>query len=375
MLTQEEWKNAVKVYEQFNCSNLGDYHDLYLKTDTLILACVVEETRLCYKTYGLDSAHYFTCSHLSGDAFLKKCRADIELLTDRSHLEMVEDMIRGCVASVFDKRFFKANNRYVTQHNNNDYNTYGVLLDANNLYGGIMEKFPLPLNSFEIVPDINLNKILEAPNDSEEGYILEVDLHYPDRLRDRHEDFPLAPTKERIYYKSLGEKQQEQLALLGVNRPFSQSKKLIQSLSVKKNYTVHYITLKLYVSLGMEVTKVHRALKFKRSYWLRPFMQLNTEKRKESRNKFEESFKLMNNSCYGKTLESKRNRLTVQLVTSRENVLRRIDTPFFCEFEIFNENLAAISSRKRSILWNKPTIVGATVLDLAKYPCLTSTTM
>ena len=369
MLTQEEWKHAVKVYEQFNCSNLGDYHDLYLKTDTLILACVVEEFRtLCYKTYGLDSAHYFTCSHLSGDAFLKKCRADIELLTDRSHLEMVENMIRGGVASVFDKRFFKANNRYVAQHNYNDYNTYGVLLDANNLYGGIMEKFPLPLNSFEIVPDINLNKILETPNDSEEGYILEVDLHYPDRLHDSHEDFPLAPTKEKIYYKSLGEKQQELLEIMGETRPYSQGKKLIQTLSDKKNYTVHYITLKLYVSLGMEVKKVHRVLKFKQSFWLKPYMELNTERRKESRNKFEESFfKLMNNSCYGKTLESKRNRLTVQLVTSRENVLRRTDTPFFCEFKIFNENLAAISSRKRSILWNKPTIVGATVLDLAKY--------
>ena len=93
-----------------------------------------------------------------------------------------------------------------------------------------IENIPLPLNSFETVPDINL-KVLETPNDSEEGYVLEVDLHYPDRLHDRHEDFPLDPTKERIYYKSLGEKQQEQLVQLGENRPFSQCKKLIQSLS------------------------------------------------------------------------------------------------------------------------------------------------
>ena len=136
MVTQEEWTHADNVYQTFGCLNLGDYHDLYLKTDTLLLACVFEEfTSLCYKTYGLDRAHYFTCSHLSGDAFLKHCRADIELLTDREHLEMVENMIRGGVASVFDKKFFKANNRYVAEHN---YNTYGVLLDANNLYGGIM---------------------------------------------------------------------------------------------------------------------------------------------------------------------------------------------------------------------------------------------
>ena len=120
MVTQEEWNHADNLFQTFGCLNLGDYHDLYLKTDTLLLACVFEEFRsLCYTTYGLDSAHYFTCSHLSGDAFWKHCKADIELLTDREHLEMVENMIRGGVASVFDKKFFKANNRYVAEHNYN----------------------------------------------------------------------------------------------------------------------------------------------------------------------------------------------------------------------------------------------------------------
>ena len=75
----------------------------------------------------------------------------------------------------------------------------------------------------------------------------------------------------------------------------------------------------------------------------------------------------MNTSCYGKTLESKRHSLTVQLVTSREHLLRRTDTPIFCDFKIFNGNLADISSRIQSVLWNMPTIVGAVVLDLAKY--------
>ena len=134
---------------------------------------------------------------------------------------MVEDMIRSGVASVFDKRYFEVNSRYVAQHKYNDYNTYGILLDANNLYMSIIENFPLPLNSFQTVPDINLNKVFNTPNESEERYILEIDLHYHDRLHDGHEDFPLAPTKERLFYKSLGAKQQEQLTLLGENRPFS----------------------------------------------------------------------------------------------------------------------------------------------------------
>ena len=171
MLTQDEWEHAKKVYERFKCANLGDYHDLYLKTDTLSLACVDEVFRsLWYKTYGLDSAHYFTCSHLSGDAFLKKCWADIELLTDRTHLEMVENMVSGALSSVFEKRFFKANNKYVPKQNYNEYDTYDVLLDANNLYDGVREKFHLRLNSFETLSEFNLNRILNNPYYSEYGY-------------------------------------------------------------------------------------------------------------------------------------------------------------------------------------------------------------
>ena len=63
---------------------------------------------------------------------------------------------------------------------------------------------------------------------SEEGYILEVDWHYPDKLHDRQQDFLLVPTKERINYKGIGEKQQELLEKMGETRPYSQGKKLIQ---------------------------------------------------------------------------------------------------------------------------------------------------
>ena len=72
MITEDQWQHAERVYEQFQCANFGNYCNLYLLTDTRLLACVAEEYRsLCYKTYGLDSTHYFTCSHLFGVAFLK----------------------------------------------------------------------------------------------------------------------------------------------------------------------------------------------------------------------------------------------------------------------------------------------------------------
>ena len=107
--------------------------------------------------------------------FLRACNADVCLITEREHLETVENMIRGGVSSVYEKRHLKCNNEYLDNYDHIQAETYGLLVDANNLYGGIMEKFPLPLNSFVTV-NTDLQHILNTSNDSSTGYILEVDL-------------------------------------------------------------------------------------------------------------------------------------------------------------------------------------------------------
>ena len=365
-ITETNYAHAERVFVTFGCKTLGDYHDLYLKCDTLLLACVVEEFRkVCYDTYGLDSVHYFTSSHLSGDAFLKTCEADLELLTDREHLEMAENMIRGGVASIFSKRLFQANNKYLKEFNATEESSYGFLVDANNLYGGVMEKLPLPLKNFRKV-NVPLEQILSTDADSSIGYILEVDLEYPDDIHDSQKDFPLAPTKENIEENSLSEFQLNLLQTMGIKKV--KTPKLVQTLNNKNNYTIHYLNLKLYVELGMVVRKVHRILQFTQALWLKPYIEKNTTKRQQATNKFEESFfKLMNNSCYGKTLESKRNRVQVQLIRTPEEARNAADKTLLKTFKIFDENLAAVTFKKPKIYWNKPTIVGACILELSKF--------
>ena len=81
---EKKYAQAAKVFATFGYRTLRDYHNLYLKTDTLLLACAVEEFRkLWYDTYGMDSAQYFTSSHLLADAFIKISRADLHLVTER----------------------------------------------------------------------------------------------------------------------------------------------------------------------------------------------------------------------------------------------------------------------------------------------------
>ena len=107
-----------------------------------------------------------------------------------------------------------------------------------------MEKFLLPLTEIETLQQINLEDILNTANDSEEGYILEVDLHYPDKVHDGYQDrFSFGSHQGGNFIQRFGEKQKELLQIMGETSPYSQSKKLIQTLADKKHYTVRYITL------------------------------------------------------------------------------------------------------------------------------------
>ena len=96
-ITDEEYQHALKVWEKFNCKHFGDYYDLYVRTDVLLLADVFENFRkTCLKQYGLDPAHYYTGPGLSWDALLKHSKVQLELLTDYDmHLFIEKGMREG----------------------------------------------------------------------------------------------------------------------------------------------------------------------------------------------------------------------------------------------------------------------------------------
>ena len=207
----EDLQHAQTVFDKFNCINLEQYHNIYLTCDTLLLACVFEEFRsITHASYGLDCAHHFTASNLVGDAFMRICNADIELLSEREHLEMVENMMRDGTASVFEKRKFNAKFPYMNEkYNPQEKTSYGFMLDANNLYGGVMQMHKLPARDFELIhvkedgevstsSETSLYEKLATPEDSDIGLILEVDLEYPQELHESHRDYPLAPTSEVV---------------------------------------------------------------------------------------------------------------------------------------------------------------------------------
>ena len=338
-ISDDDYKHAHAVWDEFGMKTFKDYHNLYNKSDVLLLADVFENFRdVCMKNYQLDPAWYYTAPGLAWDAALKKTGVELELLSDPDMLLMFEKGIRGGI-SMISNRHGKANNSYMDdEYDDKRATKYITYLDANNLYGWAMCK-PLPTSNFKWMDDDELTSW------KKHTCILEVDLEYSKHLHDLHNDYPLAP---------------ERLVLGKVE-------KLVPNLNDKIKYVIHYENLKLYESLGLKITKIHRGIKFEESPWLKKYIDLNTDLRSKANNEFEKDFvKLMNNSVFGKTMENIRNRVDIRLVNSEKKAMKLAAKPNFKHCNIFDENLVAIHMKKTKLVFNKPVYLGMCILDLSK---------
>ena len=333
-ISDEDFDHAQRIWKEFGIKNLGEYHDLYLKSDVLLLADVFEEFRnVCMENYSLDPAWYYTSPGLSWDALLKHSGVKLELLTDPDILLLFEKGIRGGI-SMISNRFGKANNKFMGEkYDQSQPSKYLAHLDANNLYGWAMMK-PLPVGDFKWMRERELGHWQDF------SCILEVDLEYPRGLHDLHNDYPLAPERLKI----------------------NNVEKLIPNLWDKEKYIVHHENLKLYLELGLKVKKIHRGIKFREEPWMRSYIELNTDLRTKGKNDFEKDFfKLMNNSVFGKTMENIRNRVDVKLVNNRGAAEKLSAKPNFEHLTIFDENLVAVHMKRTKLTFNKPVYCGMAI--------------
>ena len=193
-----DYRHANNVFKRIKLENLGDYHDLYVKSDT-VLADVFNNFRdMCIKEYELDPAHFLSLPGLAWHTCLKKTNIELELLTDYNMLLMVAEGIRGGIFHSIH-RYAKANNKYMKNYNNNEESSYIQYLDANNLYGWAMSK-KLPVNGFKWTDNSKINEeFIENYNENDKkGYIFEVDAKYPKKLHELHSDLPFLPERMEI---------------------------------------------------------------------------------------------------------------------------------------------------------------------------------
>ena len=297
-----EYEHARNVWKEFRIRNMGEYHDLYLKTDTILLANVFESFRsVCMENYGLDPAHFYTAPGLAWKACLKKTGIRLELLLDPGMLLMFKRGIRGGI-TLSVHRWVAANNPYMDEYDSSKPTKYLQYLDTNNLYGWVMSQ-PLPTGGFRWVKfNGNPNRLVEEMAGKKDlGYLLEVDVSYPKELHDLHNDIPFMCAKIRIN---------------GVE-------KLIPNLYYKRKYIVHIRALKQALDHGLVLENIHRCIEFKQSPWMKEYIDFNTRLRTSAKNDFEKDFyKLMNNSVFGKTMENIRRHQDIKLVNNERDYLK-----------------------------------------------------
>ena len=238
-ISNDDYAHAKKVWEEFGLKNLGEYHDLYLRMDVILLSNVFKKFReVCIENYGLDHSHFYTAPGLVWQACLKKTEITLDLIRDVDMLLMFERGIRGGITQVV-KRYARANNRYMKDYNPQEPSRYLQYLDANNLYGWVMSQ-PLPTGGFKWV-DVKPEEVKELSVRADRGYLMEVDMLYPRELHDKHNDLPFMCIRMKI----------------------SRVEKLVMDLYYKRKYVIHIRALQQVLDHGLILERIHRMIEFR----------------------------------------------------------------------------------------------------------------
>ena len=273
-----------------------------------------------------------------------------------THL-FIEVGMRGGI-SYINKRYSKANNKYCPDYDRTKREKFITYLDMNNLYGKAMSGY-LPYREFKLVEVNNetTNKVLNKSDNSLYVYFIVFDLEVPEELNDYHKDYPMTLVKIKIEDDMLAPYWSE------IKRKYNNKSegfnKLAPNLIPKNNYVVYYRDLKYYLSQRLILKKVHKILEFKQSAWIKPYIDFNTERRKEATNETDKYlFKLLINATYGKTMENMRKRFKIRIITNEKDFLKYVSKSTYIAYRKFGKNLVAIHEKKETVKLNKPIYVG-----------------
>ena len=157
------------------------------------------------------------------------------------------------------------------------------------------------------------------------------------------------------------------LSFLPERMEINKCKKLVCNLLNKKKYVIHVNSLKQALNHELKLKKIHRIIEFNQKEWLKPYIHMNTELRKEAKNDFEKNlFKLMNNSVFGKTMENIRKHRDIKLVTTDKKRSKLVLEPNYHTINLISEDLSIIEMKKTKVKMNKPIYLGLSILEIRK---------
>ncbi|GFY01043.1 c2H2-type domain-containing protein [Trichonephila clavipes] len=369
-ISEKDYMHALAVFRAFELKTFGNYLKLYQNTDVLMLAevfCAFRNLSLRY--YELDPVHYISISELTFDAGLKFCKIELQLFGNINDYIWLESQMRGGICLV-SKRYARANNPSLSSiYDPSKPHSYILALDIANLYGYAMSQFLAYVCGdfyWLSLEEINNFDVLTIPQNNNKGFILEVDLEYPESEHDRLNDLPLAPEHLKITREMLSPYAERSCTKFRLQNTFP-SKKLAPNFYPKTHYIVHYLTLQFHLKQGLKLTKIHRILMFSQKPWLREYIAFNNSKRLSCNTQSEKLFfKKLNNSFYGKCLQNVRKRVNVKGALTIEDCKKYLASPALDYFEPLNESLTLCKMKQTDLRLDKPIYIGFTVLEISK---------
>ena len=350
-ISKSDYDYAKSVYDRF-CKSFKDYHDLYMKTDVLLLADVMEQFREdSYKSFGLDPMHYVTSASFGWDCLLKFSKVELELLSDIDMYMFFENGKRGGYSNCH-KNYSKANHKYLPDYDPDKPSVFIMYWDINSQYATVMCN-PLPVSDFEWLTPDELKDIFELCKQGRHHEIqpcaLSVNLRHNPENRDIEKIFTMCPD---IF-----------------------EDKLCHTLYDKINHILHHRALKYYLDKGMIPLGVNSGVKFKESPWIKSYIEFCVEKRKEAAANNIESlvqfWKDMMNQPYGKTMEDVRKHIDFKLVNNRKDLKKLVHSPLYQGDITYVNNggddiLLGVSMQKKKVKLDKPIYTGQPILDDSK---------
>ena len=349
----EEIERTKEIIKLFNIKNGEELTEIYLKSDVLLLTCVLEKfIKNSVNEYGINLLYCISLPGYTWQCGLKYIGINLQTLQDKDMILLLENNIRGGMSSVMGDRYVKL-----------DENKKILYIDATNLYGHSMSE-TLPYDENKPDNNVELEYILNTPDDSDIGYFVEVELKYPDNIKEKSKHFPIAPVNRKSNPNEFSDFMETIIP-----DTCTQNKKLICDCSDKKNYLVLYRMLNFYVRHGMIVEKVHNVISFKQSRWLEKYKNFNTQKRNKAKNDFENGFyKLLKKAFCGKTMENVRNRLKIKFIKKDDHreIIKQQSKLTFNGIQKSYESCDSYTFKQTEVLIDKPIYLGFSVLELSK---------
>jgi len=302
---------------------------------------------------------------------LLKTQVQIETIKDMDQHLFVEGAIRGGL-SYACKRFEtndmeeSFNSKYSKVSINEDISIKYV--DANNLYGKVMS-MKLPYGGYKWLSEEEISNldIFSFHEEQDEGYLIECDLEYPDSLHWQHNDFPVAAETTKITEKDFSPYMKQCLKEIYGKTTYS-STKLITTLREKKNYVCHHLNLKLYLTLGLRLKKIHKVLRFKQKAFVKEYIDICREKRAQALSQcLKNMFKLFSNATYGKFIQNPRKYECAKIATNPTRFKYLISSPLFKTFKILGENFCLVFQKNASLKFAQSIATGCAILELSKH--------